>query len=92
MKDISWTENPLLKDIDPRKMEIITELITETKGKSVNMAMPALMKANNQLKSEGMSFTNEESALIMELLTKDMSPEEKIKLEKIKLMLKKLKK
>lgn len=88
MTDMSWANNPALKDINPRKMEIITELVKETEGKPATLSMPALMKANNTLKQEGMAFTQEESTLIMDILTKNMTSEEKVKLENLKKMLK----
>lgn len=91
MPDMSWMENPELKKLHPKKLTIIKELVSDTEGKPLTVAMPALMKANNQLKKEHMAFTQEETSLIMDLLTRNMSPGEKAKVENIKKMASSLK-
>jgi hypothetical protein len=91
MSDMSWIHNPQLNSLHPIKRQIITELVQEAEGKNINQAMPLLMKANTKLKQEGMTFNTEETALIMELLTKDMTPEEKARVESMKQMILKMK-
>ena len=91
MNDMSWLNDPRLIGMDPIKMQIILELVAEAKGKSLQQSLPLLMKANNKLKEKNMVFSQEESALIMELLTKDMSPDEKARVESMKQMIMKMK-
>lgn len=79
MKDVSWMDNPALKDLDTRKLAVIIELMNETEGKPLEKALPAIMKANMKLKSENLAFSQDESSLIFDLLTSKMSPEEKAK-------------
>lgn len=84
MSNLSWLSHPALQKMDKRKLEIMKEFITESEGKTLTQSLPILAKTNQQLKSENLSFTKEESALIMDILTKDLSPSEKMKLEAIK--------
>lgn len=90
MQDMSWINDLRLKDMDPMKKEIILNLAAEAKGKSVQQALPILLKAQNTLKEKNKTFSQQESALIMEILTTDMSPEEKTKLENMKQMFMKM--
>lgn len=84
MQDMSWIHNPALQNIHPKKMSVITELVQNTEGKPIAQSIPFLMQANKDLQKEGLSFTEEESMLIMELLTRDLSSEEKERITRMK--------
>lgn len=88
MKDNTWINNPSLNNMNPRKKEILIDLMNEADGKSMHQCIPIILKANTKIKSAGLSFSKDESDLIMEILTVDMSPQEKAKLESLKSMMK----
>ena len=46
MADTSWTNNPKLKNIDPRKMLILMELMKEAEGQPMDKLLPMLMNTN----------------------------------------------
>ena len=52
------------------------DIIEASKGKGSDAIMPLLMQANQTMQQQGLSFTPEESALILDLLKEDMSPAE----------------
>lgn len=84
MSDTSWTNNPKLKNIDPRKMAIFLELIKEAEGKPTDKLVPLLINANKRLQQQNMTFTKDEGDIMMDILTKNMSPKEKQQFEMIK--------
>jgi hypothetical protein len=84
MADNSWTSNPKLKNVDPRKMAILLELIKQAEGKPMEQLLPLLMNANKKLQQHNMTFTKDESDVVMDVLTKNMSPKEKSQFEMIK--------
>ena len=84
MSDMSWIHNPELKRLSPRKMELVTKLVEESEGKTLSQSIPILMNINKTLQAEGLFFTDEESALIMDILTRDMTLKEKQQVEKMK--------
>ena len=79
--DLSFLDHPALKGMHNKKRDIMIQLAKDMEGKSMKQAAPYLMKANQQLRNQKLSFTKEETAIIMELLTKDMSPAEKQKVD-----------
>lgn len=81
--DTSFLNDPVMKDIHPKKREILVQLAKDAEGKSLQKAIPYLMKANQELKANNMKFTQEEIGVIMALLTKDMNEEER---QKVKMM------
>ena len=84
MPDTSWTNNPKLKNIDPRKMTIFLELMKEAEGKPMEQLVPLLMNVNKKLTQQNMAFSKEESDVLMEILTKNLSPKEKQQFEMIR--------
>ncbi len=79
----------VFKKMHPTKLEVMKELVEKMEGKPMKMAAPLLLEAANRLKKENLSFTPEESAVLIEILSKDMSPEEKAKVEMMKNVIRK---
>lgn len=76
-----WLNSPEFKGLPPMKQALLKALITEGAGKSPEELVPAFLKANNELNKRGMSFTSQESSLLMTALMESMSPAEKKKFE-----------
>ena len=87
MADMSWTNNPKLNNIDPRKLLILMEMMKEAEGKPMDKIVPILMNANKRLQDQNLAFSKEESELMIELLTKSMNPKEKMQFEMIRKMM-----
>jgi hypothetical protein len=87
MADMSWSNNPKLKNIDPRKLTVLIELMKEAEGKPLDQVLPMLMRTNKRLQEQNLVFSKDESDLMIELLTKNMSPKEKMQFEMIRKMM-----
>lgn len=87
MADTSWTNNPKLNNVDPRKLAILLELMREAEGKSMDKLLPLLMNTNKRLQEQNLTFTKEESDMMIEILTKNMTPKEKQQFEMIRKMM-----
>ncbi len=84
MADNSWSDNPRLKNIDPKKLAILLELVQDADGKPMDKLIPLLMNTQKKLQKQHLSFTKEESDLMIEILTKNMNAKEKAQFEMIK--------
>lgn len=87
MADTSWTNNPKLKNIDPRKLAILLELVKEAEGKPMDKLVPLLMNTNKKLQQQNLNFSKDESDLMLDILTKNMTPTEKMQFQMIKQMM-----
>ncbi len=87
MADMSWSNNPKLKNIDPKKLSILIELMKEAEGKPMDQVLPMLMRTNKRLQEQNLVFSKDESELMIELLTKNMSSKEKMQFEMIRKMM-----
>lgn len=91
MSDTSWMNNPNLKNIDPAKLQMLMSMSEQTAGKSQNEMLPFLMSAATQSKEKGMTFSPDETDMIIEVLKMGKSQEEIAKIDKIRMMMKLLK-
>lgn len=82
----------IFKTMHPKKVEIMKELAENMKGKQMKDAAPLLISATNKLKQYNLSFTSEESAVLIEILSQGMSPQEKARVEMMKNVLRKKRK
>lgn len=89
MNNSVFEQYEIFKKMDPVKIQVMKELAEQMEGKDLKDAAPVIMAASNKLKQQGKSFTPEETALLLEILTKDMTPQEKAKVEMMKSMMRK---
>jgi hypothetical protein len=75
-----WMKDPRIRDIAPEKLAVMTLLMEQAEQKTPEEFFPVLLKTSRSLEQAGMSFTNDEKNLLMDVLTKDMSPAQRQKL------------
>lgn len=79
-----------MKNLDPRKLAVLMELVKEAEGKPLDKLIPLIISTNKKLQAQNLSFTKDESEILIEVLTKNMSPREKAQFEMLrKLMIRK---
>lgn len=84
-----FEEYEIFKTMHPVKIQVMKELEENMTGKDLQEAAPYLLAASNKLKQNDLSFTKEEIRILMEILTKDMSPQEKARVEMMKNIMRK---
>jgi hypothetical protein len=87
MNNFNVDNYPSLKNMHPMKVKIMTDLIDATEGKPIAQALPALLAAKQQLGSLGLSFSAEETSLLMDAVSNHLSPENKGKVEAMKMIM-----
>lgn len=77
-------QSDILKNMHPIKVQVIRELEKKAAGKGVKSMMPLIMEAMQKLRANNLSFSPEEVSVLLEIMTKDMSSEEKQRVEMMK--------
>ncbi|NLY47958.1 MAG: hypothetical protein GX059_02925 [Clostridiales bacterium] len=77
----SQYNNSNKRNIDPRKLAVLLELMKEAEGKSVDQVLPLILSANKKLQSQNLGFTNDDGEILLELLTKNMPPQKKAQMK-----------
>ena len=79
-----FEDNPKLKNMHPTKLKIINEIREQSRYHSAEEMLPQIMQINQELKRRDLSFTKEESALLLEAMEESMTPAERKKFQMIK--------
>lgn len=76
-----WMNHPLLKDMDPAKLELIRTAASRTAGKAGNDLAPVLLALITTANKKGIRFSPDEVSLILELLKEGKSEQERIQID-----------
>lgn len=76
--------NKAFLQMEPRKQEMILLLIDSLNNKKLTEALPVLMQFRQKMTQEGISFTEEENAMLTEIFTSELSPSQKKQYEYLK--------
>ena len=72
------------KQIDPIKLKIINEIKEKSKGRSMEELLPEIMKIHKEMNRRNMSFTKEETEILMNNIESTLSPQDKQKFNMLK--------
>lgn len=78
-----WMNNPLLKNMDSAKLELIRMAASQTNGKSGKDLAPILMALITNANKKGIQFTSEEINLILEILKEGKTKEEQAQMDRM---------
>lgn len=80
-QDLSST--PEFKRLHPVKQQIIREIAQTNQNMSPEAMLPKIMSLNKELSKRNLSFTREESNLLINVMKEKMSPAERQKVDMI---------
>ena len=66
-------------NLDQRKAKLLEDFTSLAEGKTTEELLPLILAVSKKAKSEGISFTKDETKLLFENMKKNMSPEEQKK-------------
>ena len=67
-------------------MAFLSELVSQSGGKSMDALLPFLISANRSANAMGLQFNDAETNLILNVLKSRMSPEEQSRIEMLRQM------
>lgn len=76
--------NPAFKDINPQKLLLLNQLLGQANSKSKEELIPFFIAASSKASSIGMSFNDDETDVIISVLTANMSEQDKSRVETIR--------
>jgi len=84
MAEQSWMNNPDLENIDPNKLELLMQIVEESRTKKSNELIPYFIAATANANSKGIAFNDNETELILSVLKERMSKEDLKKIDTIR--------
>ncbi len=90
MEYSTWKQNPRLKSMDPAKLDYIEAFAERIRNTPKNQLIPVFLSLQTEIHKQNMEFSNEETEILVDILTADMDAAQKQKLEMLKFFAKKL--
>lgn len=78
------SQDPRLKNISPIKLKIIREIAEKSKGRSIEEMLPQIMQVNKELQARNISFTKDETALLLDVIEETLPPKDKARFNMLK--------
>ena len=86
----NWKDDPVIIEMDEKKIAFLSKLFEESRGKNKDSLLPFLMSASGRAGKAGVEFTDRETAAIIKIWQQSMTPEEKARVRNLLSMLSKL--
>lgn len=81
-----WKKDPRVKKLDPKKLQMLTELATKLESTPKNQWANQIVALNMEANQKGLTFSDEETSLIFSILSADMSPAELQRMNTLKML------
>ena len=88
--DFNWKDDPRLKGMDTKKLEYLNEFADKVRQAPKDRLMATFLSLNMEASQKGIQFTDQETELLVSILTANMSPTEKKRLDTLKMLSKRL--
>ncbi len=79
-----WMNNPKLKNIDSKKLKMLMQLTEAAEKKEADKLLPFFVEVTRKANSMGITFNDDETDVILNVLKARMSPDDVKKIEMIK--------
>lgn len=86
----NWKQDPRLKKMNPQKLSMLTEFAKQVESAPKDQLFPTLLSLNAQASQKGIEFNDEETDLLISIMSDDMSPSEKQRINTLRLLSKNL--
>lgn len=88
--DNSWKQDPRLKQMDPQKLELLTQFASRLEHASSDKLIEEFMSVHLDARQKGVQFNDEETNLLITILSSYMAPSERKKINFLRMVSKKL--
>ena len=86
----NWRSDPRLAGMDPVKLQYIEKIAAQLSSQSKTDFLPTLLSLQADARKNNVFFSDQETSLLISIITADMPPNEKKKIEMLHFLAKKL--
>lgn len=88
--EMDWKNDARLKAMDKRKLDFLTEFAGRLEHSDKNKMAETFMALNLEARQKDIQFNDRETLLLVNILSANMAPEERKKVDMLKMLSKKL--
>lgn len=86
----SWRNDPRIQSMDPEKIRFLTELSDQIRHTPKNRLMNRFLSMNLEAQKQGISFSDQETDLLTEILVEYLDPADRGRLDLLRMLSKKI--
>lgn len=86
----TWKQDPRVKSMPPEKIQFLSELTAQVGSIPKNQLLPKFLNLTMEAKQKGISFSDQETDILVGILSTHMNPADKGRLDTLKMLSKKL--
>lgn len=86
----NWKQDPRLKNMNPKKLSLLTEFAKRVESAPKDQLLPTLLSLNAEASQKGIQFNDEETDLLISIMSTNMNPNEKKRIDTLRLLSKNL--
>ena len=86
----NWKQDPRFKGMNPQKLELLTAFAKEVESAPKDHLMSTILTLNLKANEKGIHFSDQETELLVSILSGGMSPAERKRMENLRIISKNL--
>lgn len=86
----TWKQDPRIKAMPPEKIQFLTELTSQIEKTPKKQLLPKFLSITMMASQSGINFDDQETDLLVGILSGYMNPDDKSKLDTLKMLSKKM--
>lgn len=80
----NWKQDPRLKKINPQKLSMLSEFAKKVESAPKDQLIPTLLSLNMEASQKGIHFTDQETDLLISIMSANMSPAEQQRIDTLR--------
>ncbi|WP_077611130.1 hypothetical protein [Clostridium sp. Marseille-P2415] len=86
----NWKQDPRLKKMNPQKLSLLNEFAKRVESTPKDQLLPTLLSINAEASQKGIHFNDDETDLLISIMSANMSPAERKRMDTLRLLSKNL--
>ncbi|MDK2967019.1 hypothetical protein [Lacrimispora sp.] len=82
----NWKQDPRLKNMNPQKLSMLTEFAKRAESAPKDQLFQTLMSVSAEANQKGIKFSDEETDLLISIISANMDPSERQRVETIRML------
>lgn len=82
----NWKQDPRLKNMNPQKLTMLTEFAKRAESAPKDQLFQTLMSVSAEANQKGIKFSDEETDLLISIISANMDPSERQRVETIRML------
>lgn len=82
----NWKQDPRLKNMNPQKLSMLTEFAKRAESAPKDQLFPTLMSLSAEASQKGIQFSDEETDLLISIISANMNSSERQRVETIRML------